>query len=692
MKTSLKWLRNYIELNISFQQLVDVLNNIGLVVESWEKNHEDVILDIETYANRPDTLGHLGIARELAAALRLPLKEENEVVTETEEKTSDLIDIQIYEENLCPRYSGIIVRDIPVGPSPQWLKTKINAIGLKPINNVVDVTNFVLFSTAHPLHAFDLSKISGSRIIVRKANREETLRSLEGEDIPLSSDMLVIADKEKPIALAGIIGGEKSAVSDSTRDVFIESACFNAVSIRKTRKKVGIETDASYRFERGADISAPPRAATMAASLLTRLGAKATQGIIDVYPNPIKARTVVLRHHRIAELLGLEIEEDFIKEVLIRLGFKLERQQQGIWKITIPYFRIDIEREVDVIEEIARFYGYDKIPVQIPPLKSFKQGSGQERKNINKVRQLLFHYGFDEVVNYDFIDPEKEKKFNSGLIPVEIRNPVSSKVSLMRTTLIAGLLENIAYNKNRGAEGIHIFEQGNIYFWDEEECVEQPMLALVSTGLLGAEHWQMRRENTDFFQIKGVLEELMRYLGHESFSFKEESYPYFELGYCFRLDYGGESIGFLGLLRKEILDSYPIKDPVWAAEMKMRRLLERRSKSFQYSPIIKYPSVSRDVSFIADNHVSYQDIMGAVGKLSIPYLEKFEICDRFSGDPIPRNKVNLTLRFVFRNSKRTLLAEEVDSIQKKIIDALKEKFNFQLREKEEKIDKRTGKD
>jgi len=282
MKISVDWLKDFVDVDLSTPDLIDSLNNIGLLVEDVEKRKNDVILELETYANRPDSNGHLGIARELAAILNTPIKEQSWPLVESDAKTADLIDIEIYEEDLCLRYAGIVVKGIQVGPSPDWLKQRLLAMGLKPINNVVDISNYVLYATAHPIHAFDLAKLDGRKIIVRKANKGEKLKTLEGEDLALSTDMLVIADEKKPVALAGVIGGEDSAVTEDTKDVFIESACFDPVSVRRTGKKAGIHTDASYRFERGADVSFPPKAALMAASLLTKFGGVASQGVTDV--------------------------------------------------------------------------------------------------------------------------------------------------------------------------------------------------------------------------------------------------------------------------------------------------------------------------------------------------------------------------------------------------------------------------
>ncbi|MFW6160618.1 MAG: phenylalanine--tRNA ligase subunit beta, partial [Acidobacteriota bacterium] len=336
MKISLDWLKQYIKWDEDPSQLIEIFNNIGLVVDDWKERDGDIILDMETYANRPDTLGHIGVARELAAALRRQLTEENWPVSESGEKTEAVVDIQIHEETLCPRYCGLVIRDVPVGPSPEWLVRRIRSMGLNPVNNVVDVTNYILFSTAQPIHAFDLSRLEGEKIIVRRANKGESLKTLDDKVETLSTDMLVIADERKPVALAGIVGGQESAVTEKTNDVFIESAYFSPVSIRKTAKELGIQTDASYRFERGADISVAPQAAQMAASILTQMGGKGTRGVFDVYPKPRKKKTLILRKHRITDLLGVDVPDSEIEDILRRLEFTVTREQTGLWKIQVP--------------------------------------------------------------------------------------------------------------------------------------------------------------------------------------------------------------------------------------------------------------------------------------------------------------------------------------------------------------------
>jgi phenylalanyl-tRNA synthetase beta chain len=597
-----------------------------------------------------------------------------------DELSSDNIDIEIYDDDLCPRYCGIVVKGVNVGPSPEWLAKKIETMGLSPINNVVDVSNYVLFATAQPIHMFDISRLRGRKIIVRRAKKGEPFRSLEGEDISLSPDMLVIADEQKPVAIAGVIGGEDSAVTEKTRDILIESAHFDPVSVRKTGKKTGIQTDANYRFERGSDISFPPKAALMAASLLTEFEAKAAKGMVDVYPKPRKNKTVMLRKRRVCELLGVDIKSNFIYETLTRLEFNLAKKQPGVWQVEIPHFRIDIEREADLIEEVARFFGYENIPSHFPPLTAMEPPPDPWKRQIQRSRQTLLHYGFDEVVNYSFSDPENEEKFQTRRKAISIRNPISTKASLLRTTILQGLLENVAWNLNRGADGIHIFEVGNAYFWEENSCAEELSLGIVSAGYLGLNNWHEERAQTHFFHLKGACEALLSMLRYEPVVFLPGKHPSLEKESSLSIQLKGKKIGCIGVVRRDICSYFSIKETVWAAELDLNRIFQTQPRSFEYIPVTKYPKVIRDISFIADYKVSYQEIKQSLEELSLPHLERFELYDRFTGASIPKGKVSLSFRFLYHHPQRTLLADEVDGFQEKIIKTLFGKFGFQLRE------------
>ena len=682
MKISINWLKDYIALELPPAEVIAKLNGIGMLVDEWESVGDDVVLEIETYANRPDTLGHLGIARELAAALELPLLRPEEPVVEADEAIGDVFDIQILDEDLCPRYCGMLVTGLEVAPSPPWLEQRIRTMGLNPVNNVVDVSNYVLFATGQPIHTFDRDKLAGQKIVVRRAKRGEHLRTLEGSDLALTPDMLVIADEKDPVALAGVIGGEESSVTASTRDVLIESANFDPVSVRQTWKKAGIPTDASYRFERGADIGFPPHAARLAASLLSRMGGRVLKGVLDVYPKERRAKTVVLRHHRIKELLGIEVQPEFVVKTLKNLEFRIEEHQVGTWRVTVPLFRVDIEREADLIEEIARFFGYENVPSTLPAMSALDMDVNPTRAREAGLKQLLFHRGFDEVVNYSFSDAEQEDLFQTGgRRPVAIRNPISARAALLRTHLLGGLLQNIAWNKNRDARGVHIFEFGPVFHRTDEGSREQQVLGIATWGEMGLPHWQRPEDSTDFFHLKGTCQDLMTHLGHDSVGFQKEEHPLFEQGYALRLQVKGAEIGVLGLLRRDVRAAYDLdKEAVWAAEIDLEGLYALQAPAFRFAPVAKYPGMTRDISFLVDRSVPYEEIRLAVENLKLPQLEGFVLYDRYSGPNIPKSKVSLSIRFTFRSLQKTLMTQEVDEVQQKIVEALRAGFDMQLRE------------
>ncbi|OGD20703.1 MAG: phenylalanine--tRNA ligase subunit beta [Candidatus Aminicenantes bacterium RBG_16_63_16] len=680
MKISIAWLKEFLDADVPVRRLVETLERIGLMVEGEQATGDDIVLDVETYSNRPDTLGHLGMARELAAALGAALKPRSWPLAELPVSTRDVVDVQVSDGDLCPRYCGLVVRGVRVGPSPDWLRTRIVAMGLNPVNNVVDVTNYVLFATSQPIHAFDLQKIGGAKIIVRRARKGEGLVCLDGTDLALLPDMLVIADDSRPVALAGVIGGQLSAVSEGTQDVFIESACFDPVSVRLTRKAAGLQTDASYRFERGSDIGFPPQAALMAASLLTQFGAKSTQGVIDIFPQPRKKKEVILRHRRVGELLGVEVEEAFIEKMLQDLEFSVETQQAGVWRVRVPSFRVDIDREADLIEEVARFFGYENIPSVVPPLTMVEPVEDKNAGKLDRIRPVLQHLGFTEVISFSFSDPAREAVLENGIQPMEIRNPISAKASLLRTSLIGGLMEATAWNRNRGLESVHIFEVGNVYGRDEQSCREYPLLGLMSTGPLGEPHWRGKARDSDLFRIKGALEAMMGQIRYEPYSFESADHPYFEPGTALSLTYKEQLIGRLGKVAGRIREFYGVKQGVFAAEIDLACLFEKQPRVFAYVPVPKFPAITRDVSLLVPRAVPYQELKKAMEKLSLPLLEGFELVDRYAGEGIPEDMASLTFRQTYRHPQRTLQSEEVEKTEQQLLNQLKRGLGARLRE------------
>lgn len=680
MKISLDWLKDYVDVDIPLKSLIDRMTMIGLIPETWEERGGDVIMDVETYANRPDTLGHLGMAREVAAMLGRPLKERAWPLAELPVSTRELVDVQILDDDLCPRYCGLVVRGVKIGPSPDWLRRRVEAMGLNPVNNVVDVTNYVLFATGQPLHAFDLARVAGPRIIVRRAKKGERIALLDGRDIALTPDMLVIADEKKATAVAGVMGGRDSGVFDDTTDIFIESACFDPGSIRRTSRALEALTDASYRFERGADIGFAPQAARMAASLMAEFGGRATKDLVDVHPRPRKPREITLRARRVADLLGADVAPAFIEKTLADLGFGLRSSAPGIWMVLVPSHRVDIEREADLIEEAARFYGYDRIPTVLPPLRVLDPVQSAEPK-MRRLAERLFHYGFDEVVNASFADPDMDGRLASGKTPVALRNPLSAKAAILRTTLLGGLLENAARNLNRGQESVHIFETGNVYRWaGETATAEDATLGLLSTGPLGPAHWKDRPAAADLAHIKGALESVLESLRYDSAAFAVRPHPLLDAEASLAVVVKGETLGWLGRLAAAPLDLYGLKVPAFAAEIDLGRLFKIKPRPFEFAPLPKYPAVVRDLSFWVGRAAAYADIRQALAKLDVPWLEGFDVVDRYAGDKAPEGMVGLTLRFAYRSPKATLTAEDVDKSEGRILKALKAAFDVRLRE------------
>ncbi|MDW7760784.1 MAG: phenylalanine--tRNA ligase subunit beta [Acidobacteriota bacterium] len=680
MKINLEWIKDYVKADLPPAELVEKLTAIGLVAESVEDRGGDPVLDLETYANRPDTLGHRGVAREISAMLGLTFEDPVPPVAEFSQKTSSLVDIQILDESLCPRYCGLVVKGLKVGPSPEPLRRRIESMGLKPINNVVDVSNAVLFATAQPIHIFDLSRIAGSRIIVRKAQRGEKLRTLEGTTVDLAPDMLVIADEDKPAALAGVIGGEDSGVTESTVDVFIESACFDPVSVRKTARRLGLSTDASYRFERGADIDFAPQAARMAAAMLNAFGGRASRGVLDVYPKPRKPRSIVLRRSRVAHLLGVDVPADFIVRLFEALGFKIADERKDVWKLGIPSFRVDIEREADLIEEIARFYGYDRIPSVVTPLRTYEPPRNRKRRTIQKVRDILFHQGFDEVVTYSFSDPEKEAVIGGDLDPVSLKNPISTRASTLRTNLLMGLLETAAWNTNRGLDGVHIFEIGNIYCRDEDVHHENLTLGLLNMGAVGGPHWLEKSRPADLFDLKGAVEAVLGGLRYHLFGFERASFPWFEDGTALAVHYRGEKIGSMGRVARKILEKWDLDGEIFTADLNLAAILAKQPPVFRLAPLARFPGAVRDLSILVGRSTGFEEIRKVLNRFEIPLLEGFELSDRYVGPGVPEGKVSVTLRFYFRHPQRTLQTEEVDKAEQSILGHLKTGLQAVLRE------------
>ena len=670
MLISYEWLRDYTETGLSPQELRDRLTNVGLAIDAVESHNSDSVLDVEVPSNRPDCLSHVGIAREVSVIegkeLRLPQIES----FETEGRAEDLTSVEIKDPDLCPRYAARLVRGVKIAPSPQWLVKRLEAIGQRPINNVADITNFVLHELGQPLHAFDLHRLAGPRIIVRRATAREKLTTLDGVERTLTSDMLVIADAERPVALAGVMGGEESEISSTTTDVLIESAYFDPDSVRRTARALGMDTEASRRFERGADIEGVLRAQDRCIQLICELaGGVATEDRLDVYPRPYVTRTVRLRPERIPELTSVSVEASEIDRILTGLGFELVDQS-----FKVPSWRIDVTQEEDLVEEVARHTGYDKIGSELPPSSSSGEYQPSEMKQ-RLLRRALNGFGFDEAINFSFAPKQTDNQ-------AELKNPIIEEAAFMRATLLPGLLNALRHNLNHGIRDVRLFEIGRVFgpVSPKELPEERLSLALVATGgAVGANKAQADRE-LDFFDVKGALETAIDWMGLSSLSFTQTEAANLRRGQSAAINLNdGTAIGTIGRLAESVAANYKFRYPVYVMEIDLETLLNGPARIVQYASLPRYPSVVRDISLLLDRSVALDDLLNAVKEKHVADFRGVKLVGTFEGGNIPLTKRSVTLRLEYRSDERTLRDEEVEERHAQLTSSLLDTFAAQQR-------------
>ncbi len=575
-----------------------------------------------------------------------------------------------------------MIRDLRIGPSPEKIRRRLEALGLRAINNAVDVTNYSLLLTGHPVHAFDLKKIRDRKIIVRRAEKGESILTLEGTVKVLDEETLVIADSKRPVAIAGVIGGEESGVNDLTTEIFLESAYFNPVSIRRTSKRLGISTEASYRFERGVDWNVPIYSARFCATLFNQIGGKIAKGIIDVFPEPIKIEPISLRSGKLRELLGLDIPADTVEDILKKLEFKIlsSRKENGmmIWTVLPPSFRADVREEADLIEEVARFYGYGKIPSTVPQILLDEVYIDPVREKIKSISTLLNFQGWSEVITFSFIDPEEDVSAEKGE-PIAIMNPISSRFSRMRRDLLTGILKTVSLNLSRNVEGGKIFEIGKV-FWKDRAIFERENLALACFGK-PLEKWVKEKEFS-IFSLDGTISLLLSSLGYDNHKFLERENPIFQNFSSLSILVNNVEIGSLGKVKEEILRKFSIESDVYYAEICLDTLFEMQASPTKIQPLPRFPSIRRDISFFISKGIKYAELEEEIRKIGIKELEGFFLWDIFRGGEIPEDKLSMTIGFVFRSPERTLTNLEVNEMMNIIEKVLQEKFGVQIRGKD----------
>ena len=674
MLISYEWLGDYVETRLSAEELRDRLTNVGLAIDAVEQHNADAVLDVEVPSNRPDCLSHVGIAREVGVIERRPLHLPEIKSFKTAGRAGDLTAVEIKDPDLCPRYAAWLVRGVKIAPSPEWLVKRLETIGQRPINNVADITNYVLHELGQPLHAFDFHKLGGRRIVVRRASAGEKLKTLDGVERTLTNDMLVIADAERPVALAGIMGGEESEISSATTDVLIESAYFNPDSVRRTARQLGMDTEASRRFERGADIEGVLYAQDRCVQLICELaGGIASEDRIDIYPTPFVPRVLTLRPERIPQLTSLSVTHENILRILSGLGFeRLWRDDKLEFKV--PSWRIDVEQEEDLVEEVARHTGYDKIDSELPPSSASGEYQPSEMKQ-RLLRRAMNAFGFDEAINFSFAPKQTDGQ-------PELKNPIIEGAAFMRATLLPGLLTSLRHNLNHGIRDVRLFEIGRVFgeISPNELPQEHLNFALVATGgALEANKAQAERD-IDFFDVKGALETAVDWMSLTPLTFTQTSAPHLREGQAALIKLSdGTEIGSIGRLAENVASNYKFRNPVYVLELDLDKLLTTPARVVQYSTLPRYPSVVRDISLLLDRTVALDQILRAVDEKSVADFRGAKLVGTFEGGNIPSSKRSVTLRLEYRSDERTLRDEEVEERHAQLTSSLLETFSAQQR-------------
>ena len=656
-------------------------------VEPWptaDGDPPDAVLDLEITTNRPDCLSVFGIAREVgaiyAAVLRPP---ESEPTIASAADTP--ISITITDPALCPRYVGALA-DVTVGPSPRWLAARLEAADVRPINNVVDVTNYVMLELGHPMHAFDYAKLAGPEIRVRRAVAGERIRTLDGIERTLQPDMLTIADAEQPQAVAGVMGGADSEVGDATRTILLEAAYFNPISVRRTNKRLALSTDASFRFERGADVSAPIAAIAVARHLLAVIGAGRPRGaVVDCFPGPPDPIVVRLRHQRIGHLLGQTVDPAFVAPTLTRLGFAPRLETEGkspTWQVTVPSFRVDVHREEDLIEEVARHHGYERLPTTFPALTRTAQAAGGWRARDQTVRRLLTGSGFSEAITYGFVEREAALAMHAEASDlVALSNPLSEKGAVLRPSLLPGLVDSLIHNRRRERQDIRLFELGSRF---RQGAGETPSLALALTGAATAQHWTGPERTADLFDLTGALTRLAEGFGAQV-AFEADTMRALVPGRTARIQLtcGGDTtaVGWVGQLDPTLASrrGLPGSGDVYVAELDLRPLTLDAFGRLRAAPVPRHPSVVRDLSLEIDDALPAAQFRGTIWAAAGPALVNVREVDRYQGSGIPAGSVSLSVRLTFRAADRTLTDAEVQTATDEVVSALEQAYGAKPR-------------
>ncbi len=695
MKVVYNWLKEFVDAKASAAELATRLSLCGVAIDSVEETPAGPVLDAEITSNRPDCLGHYGIAREVATIYRLPLKPVQPKLKEIAEKAADAARVDIEAPELCGRFTARVMRGVKVQPSPDRLRQRLEAIGQNSINNVVDITNYVMFELGHPLHAYDLDKLNERRIVVRKSKAGEKIRTLDGAERTLAKETCVIADGARAIGIGGVMGGAETEISFSTRNILIECAWFDPIAVRRTSKALGLRTEASYRFERGADPETAELASRRTAELIQQVaGGEILSSVIDVYPRPEPLRKIKFTRKELLRVMGADIPDRDVEDILSALGFRPVRVDgnRGAagalvaeWDCQQPSWRRDVTRGIDLVEEVARHYGYEKFPPRLPPAKQPAHAL-PHAEAMERIIERLVALGYHEIVAIPIVDSKLDALFRrEGVKPGVIGNPLAEDASTMRSNGIVSMASALEWNLNHGQRNLRLFEIGRTYELHNGEPKETAVLTLGATGLAREKTiWEEAREYS-FADLKGDLDRIGELAGGLAWQTDGPSWLAGARAAKILLAHGNgsaTSVGHAGQLARRVADEFKLRQDVFVSELRLEALLEavdKRNAELRFKPLPRYPAVERDFSLILPDGVMFAQVAETIRGLQIGEVESVEAADLFRGGQIPPGKFSLMVRVMFQSAQATLTEAEVSEFSARIVKALQEKLGAVLR-------------
>ncbi len=683
MAVSINWMKEYVDFTWTPQELAHLLTMAGIAIEGVEEKTGDYTLELDLTPNRGDCLGMINLAREIAALNNSEVKIPALNIKENQESIHDFIKVDIKDTDLCPRYTARLIKNVQIKPSPEWMQTRLLNSGIRPINNIVDITNYVMLESNQPLHAFDYDLLSpAKKIVVRRAEPGEKITTLDDVERELESEMLLITDNGIPVALAGVMGGQNTEINDKTVNVLLESACFHGVGVRRTARKLALRTDSSMRFEKGADVNGVIYAVNRAAALMQELAeGEIVAGICDQYPEPEIPRQIILRPKRVNYLLGTSLSFGEVKSYIDKLAFKSSEEDQGIL-VYVPSYRPDIELEVDLIEEVARLYGYDNIEASLPGGNNTQGGLNPFQNFKDKLKYLMAR-SFNEIINYSFVTP---RYFDMLGLPedsslravVRVANPLSEEQSVMRTVLLPGMLDTISRNLARKNDSLAFFEMGSVFYPQSILPDEVLKLSAVVAGKQEL-NWLKNSVEMDFYYLKGILENFLSQLGIDNLNFLEASDPSYHPGRSAIVKCQGIELGIIGEIHPLVRQNFSIKPRACGFELDVDSLFKLASQRVMMDSITRYPAVERDLAILVRDEVPAVAVLDIIKTCGSELLQNTVVFDIYSGDQVASGFKSIALRMTFQSKERTLTEAEVSTITEQMLSQLQSQLQASLR-------------